>query len=154
MGEWIDYLYMYFFQPPIGTYRVFQLLPMSTFPSAIRLRELSTIIRRPCSLRHRLIHNTLGRPSLRYSRSEMPDVSQSTTDPKVASQEPQNAPAAQSQQSQGEGGSSKQQIEALFRAARGRNAKLTPEEIQKHYPWSRSLSPPVLPARLLVSRGH
>lgn len=80
----------------------------------------------------------------------MPDVSQSTTDPKVASQEPQNASAAQSQQNQGEGGSSKQQIEALFRAARERNAKLTPDEIQKQYPWSRSLSTSVLPAHWLL----
>ncbi|KAK7723812.1 hypothetical protein SLS64_000143 [Diaporthe eres] len=66
----------------------------------------------------------------------MPNVSQSTTDPKVASQEPQNASAAQSQQNKGEGGSSKQQIEALFRAARERNAELTPEQIHKQYPWS------------------
>lgn len=149
MGELIDY-----FQLILGTSRASQLLPMSTFSSAIKLRELSTIIRRPCSPRHRLIHYTLGRPSLRCSRSEMPDVSLSTTDPKVASQEPQNAPAAQSQQNQGEGNSSKQQIEALFRAARERNAKLTPEEIQKQHPWSRSLSPRVLPAHLLLSRDH
>lgn len=152
MGELIDYLY--FFGLPIGTSRAIQLLPMSTFPSALKLREIPTIIRRPCSLRHQLNFITLGKQPPRQPKRDMPDVSQSTTDPKLASQEPQNTPEAQDQQNQGEGGSSKEQIEALFRAARERNAKLTPEEIQKQYPWSRSLSSRVLPAHSLLSRDY
>lgn len=154
MGELIIYLYMYLLQLPIGTSRVFQLLPMSTFPSAIKLRQISTIIRRPCSQRHRLNLTTLRKQSPRQSKSEMPDISQSTTDPKLASQELQDAPEAQSQQSHGGGGSSKEQIEALFRAARERNAKMTPEEIQKQYPWSRPLRPRALSAHSLLSRHH
>lgn len=82
----------------------------------------------------------------------MPDTPHSHTDPKLASQEPQNASEAQGQQNQGDSGSSKEQIEALFRAARERNAKLTPEEIQKQYPWSRSPhSPRDLHAPLMLS---
>lgn len=130
---------------------------MSTFSSAIKLRELSIIISRPCSLRHRLDYNTLSKSSSPgQARSKMPDVSQSTTDPKLASQELPNASTAQGQQNQGDSGSSKGQIEALFRAARERNAKMTPEEIQKQYPWSRSLhrQPQVPPAHLMPSRDH
>lgn len=145
MGELIDYLGISS-KLAIGTSCVISHLPMTTFFSAVRLRELSKFISRPCSLRHRLNHNTLGSKSFSLGQpgSKMLDAPYSNTDPKLASQEPQNASETQGQQNQGDSGSSKEQIEALFRAARERNAKLTPEEIQKQYPWSRSpLSPEV-----------